>query len=78
MDIKNTKHLLSMRLLRVIRGMSQAEIGQLVGVTQGYVSRIERGRRSGSSRVRHEIARALGVEESTIFPAPLRLARGGG
>ena len=76
MNMKKTNS--TLRVLRVIHGLSQDELGSRVGVTQSYLSRIERGRRSGSSRVRHEIARALGVEESTIFPAPLRRARGGG
>ena len=44
--------------------MSQAELGELVGVSRAYVCDIEKGRRRATPERAAQIARALGMSES--------------
>lgn len=56
--------------LRATRGMSQAELGQRVGVTRQTVNAIEGGKYSPSLEVAFKIARTLDVPLETVFDYP--------
>ena len=49
------------RVLREFREFSQAEFVAKVGITQGYLSDLETGKRKGPLELHQRIARALGV-----------------
>jgi len=49
------------RVLREFREMTQAELVVAVGITQGYLSDLETGKRKGPFVLHEKIARALGV-----------------
>jgi DNA-binding XRE family transcriptional regulator len=51
----------TIRVLREWREMTQAELVVAVGITQGYLSDLESGRRRGPLELHKKIARALGV-----------------
>ncbi|EJW11266.1 transcriptional regulator, XRE family [Rhodovulum sp. PH10] len=48
-------------VLREWRGLTQRELAEAVGTSQGYLSDLENGRRTGSPDVLARIARHLGV-----------------
>jgi len=54
------------RVTRIARGMSQAELAAAVGVSNSYLSHIEAGRRPASKEFRRQIAATLGVEASEL------------
>lgn len=56
--------------LRAARGMSQAELGQHVGVTRQTVNAIEGGKYSPSLEVAFKIARTLDVPLDNVFDYP--------
>lgn len=56
--------------LRSTHGMSQAELGQRIGVTRQTVNAIERGKYSPSLEVAFKIARTLGAPLESIFDYP--------
>jgi predicted transcriptional regulator len=49
------------RVIREWRGMTQAELTVAVGMTQGYLSDLENGRRRGAADSLAKLARALRV-----------------
>jgi DNA-binding XRE family transcriptional regulator len=49
------------RVLREFRGYRQIELVAAVGITQGYLSDLETGKRNGPLELHKKIARALGV-----------------
>lgn len=57
------------RTWRLKQGRSQAVIAGLVGITEDYLSRIERGRRLPTIPVLLLLARELGVEPSALLDA---------
>ena len=56
------------RVLREWRDMTQAELVAAVGITQGYLSDLETGKRKGPVAVHQKIARALGVPINLLLP----------
>lgn len=48
--------------IRKLRGLSQRELGRRIGVSTGYVSRVERGKLAPRKRVCIKIAEALNVD----------------
>ena len=56
------------RVLREWRDMTQAELVVSVGITQGYLSDLEAGRRKGPVALHQKIARALGVPIDLLLP----------
>ena len=48
------------RVLREWRDMTQAELAVSVGITQGYLSELEAGKRKGPLALHQKIARAFG------------------
>jgi transcriptional regulator with XRE-family HTH domain len=63
------RHTMSMRAARDAKGLTQAELAELVGVDQTTISDLEcRRNRNPSWRTVKRIADALGVAPETIFP----------
>jgi DNA-binding XRE family transcriptional regulator len=56
------------RVLREWRGMTQAELVVSVGITQGYLSDLEAGKRKGPVALHQKFARALGVPIDLLLP----------
>lgn len=55
------------RFLRKARGKTLVELSRETGLSQGYLSQIERGISSPSIKVLHSVSRALGVTISWFF-----------
>jgi transcriptional regulator with XRE-family HTH domain len=55
------------RFYRQARRKTQAVVAGLAGVTEDYLSQIERGLRTPSTALLHRLARALGVPTSVLF-----------
>lgn len=53
---------------RVRGGMTQGELARAIGVSQGYISLIESGKKLPSARIGRRIARLLGFQEQAIWP----------
>lgn len=63
----------NVKQVRNAKGYSQAKVAALTGgtLTQGDISKIETEYYSRpSKKLKAEIAKALGVEESELFPQP--------
>ena len=58
--------------LRAAVGMSQAELGDHIGVTRQTVNAIERGRYSPSLEVAFKIAQVFAVPLESVFQYPDR------
>ncbi len=54
------------RVFRGHRGMTQRQLAKDVGIDPAYLSQIETGKRTGSTRVLRAIATALGVDLDDI------------
>ncbi|MER7309937.1 helix-turn-helix transcriptional regulator [Streptomyces griseoluteus] len=50
-----------LRRARTRRGLGQGETGRLVGLSQGYISNLERGQRTPSLTVAEALADVLGL-----------------
>ena len=64
--------LVGLKKLRKNRRMTQAELGMLIGIDQGYVSRLEGGRQNPQAETLQAVAEALDAE---IVFVPRNLAR---
>ena len=59
---------MTIKQLRESKGLSQKALGQLVGVTDAYVTMLERGkRRNPSLPVLKRLAKALGVPVTALL-----------
>ena len=56
------------RVLREWRGTTQVELVAALGITQGYLSELEAGKRKGPVALHQKIARALGVPIEILLP----------
>lgn len=56
------------RVLREWRAMTQTELAVRIGITQGYLSDLEAGRRKGPVALHQKIAQALGVPINLLLP----------
>lgn len=62
---RNCKNLRSsIRVVRISKGLSTAAIADIIGITQGYYSDIERGRRSCTPEVVGKLSEWLRVTSS--------------
>ncbi|NTW28903.1 MAG: helix-turn-helix transcriptional regulator [Coriobacteriia bacterium] len=55
-----------LRELRLERGLSQEQLGELSGLDRTYISSAEAGRRNVSLKTICKLAEALGVEAGTL------------
>ncbi len=62
LELRNT-----LKVERAIRNLTQAELGELAGVTRKSVNAIETGRMVPSVLLALKLARALGVSVNAIF-----------
>lgn len=51
---------LNFKRLRLARGLTQEQASELTGVSQQYISGLERGRRNPTVLTLHELSRPLG------------------
>jgi transcriptional regulator with XRE-family HTH domain len=56
------------RVLREWRAMTQAELVVKIGITRGYLSDLEAGKRKGPVALHQKIAQALGVPIDLLLP----------
>lgn len=56
------------RVLRRFRSFSQIELAGMIGITQGYLSDLESGKRKGTLELHQKTARALGVPLDLLAP----------
>lgn len=61
------------RVLREFRGQTQAMLVVAIGITQGYLSDLETGKRKGPLELHQKIARALGVPLELLAPIAVSL-----
>jgi transcriptional regulator with XRE-family HTH domain len=59
----------TMRTLRLRRGLSQAQLAEAIGTQQPHVARIERGQADPQLGTCRRIAHALGVDLNTLDQA---------
>ena len=58
----------ALRVWRKHRGLSQIQLGKLVGAGPSFVSEIENGNRRGSPKLWRALAKALNVSADDILP----------
>lgn len=56
------------RLLRRFRRLTQIKLAGMIGITQGYLSDLEKGKRKGTLELHQKIAGALGVPLDLLAP----------
>ena len=56
------------RIMRLKLGISQTKLAAQVGIAQGQLSNVELGKLRAWPKMRRDIARALGVSETELFP----------
>src|SRR5258705_13910757 len=71
-----------LRAIRLLRRRTLKDIAAAAGVSESFVSQLERGRSSASVATLQRLAAALGIEVSDLFapeglPRPRVLRRGG-
>jgi transcriptional regulator with XRE-family HTH domain len=66
------RRLLGLRIkeLRALRGLTQEEAADCIGVFRTYMSRMESGQANPTLTMLHQIAAALGVEVAELLTAP--------
>jgi len=57
----------AIRAKRTELGMSQEDLGLRIGLDQGYVSRIEQGKRNLTLDTLEEICKVMGVKAAELF-----------
>lgn len=67
--------MLRIKVLRLSRGMSQWDLSQASGMSQGQYSMVERGLINPTDNERERLARVLSVPASTLFRSAIRLRR---
>jgi DNA-binding XRE family transcriptional regulator len=50
------------------RGLTQADMARLIGVSQPYLAQLENGRREGSVSIYQRLARQLGLSVDELLP----------
>lgn len=53
--------------LREQKGLSQAELANIVGVSQGVISQYERGDRKPTNEIHSKLSKALGVSMDELM-----------
>jgi len=60
------------RAFRKLKGYTQTELAELLGVSIAIVGTIERGTRRPDSRMLGRIAEALGIDQEELIPIEVR------
>lgn len=56
-----------LRILRLVRRLTQEQLAELAGLSVNFVSLVETGQSSPSAETISKLARALGVNEGELF-----------
>jgi transcriptional regulator with XRE-family HTH domain len=56
--------------IRTARGLSQVQLAEMVGCSQGMISKIEKGQANPTLDIIEAIATALGVSPASVFGLP--------
>lgn len=69
-------HPISLAVMRILAGLSQAALSKKSGVSQGYISGIEAGDKDASPEKIKELADAIGVPIAALItdPTPEQIA----
>lgn len=59
----------TMKELRELKGMTQAEVANVTGFSKDYISMIERGKRNASDNAKEKFAKLYNVSIPEIFLA---------
>lgn len=59
----------NIRLMRIQKGLSLEEVAQQVGISAGYLSQIESGKRQVSAEVSYQLAKLFHVKLESLFEA---------
>ena len=68
------KYMLAQRIraFRKLKGYTQAELADLLGVSIAIIGTIERGTRKADPKMLRKIAEVLGVEQEELMPSQTR------
>ena len=58
----------ALRLLRIFNGYKSAELAQMLGISQSYVSELENNKKQPTMEVLDKYATVFGMKKSTRFP----------
>ena len=59
----------AIRQFRKLQGITQTKLAARLGLSQGHLSELERGKIAPWPKVRRDLALVLGTTESELFPA---------
>lgn len=62
-----------LRIERRKKGLTQAELASIVGVSSNYVSLIEKGKKTPSTKTINKMAKALGIPANALLEDELRI-----
>ncbi len=65
--MKNAPYPNRIRELREAKGLTQEQLAELTNLSEGYLSRLENGKRNLSTKIMPRIAQALGVQPSELI-----------
>ena len=57
----------SLKKLRLSKGLSQSQLGAVIGIPQSHVSKIEAGKTGVDSQTLFNLSKALGVDMETVY-----------
>ena len=57
----------ALRLLRIFNGYKSAELAQMFGISQSYVSELENNKKQPTMEVLDKYATVFGMKKSTLF-----------
>ena len=57
----------ALRLLRIFNGYKSAELAQMLGISQSYVSELENNKKQPTMEVLDKYATVFGMKKSTLF-----------
>lgn len=62
---------LNLKYYREIKGISQKKLSEKLGISQGYISEIEKGIKSPTVRMLYEISSALEICPHVLLPVTI-------
>lgn len=57
----------ALRLLRIFNGYKSAELAEMLGISQSYVSELENNKKQPTMEVLDKYAKVFGMKKSTLF-----------
>ncbi len=62
---------ISLKKIRENKGISERQLSKITGISQGYISEIESGKKSPTIRMLYKIANALGICPHCLLPVTI-------